>query len=88
MILLISMVGNISAPAIMAVNIEAVDEKYRATWDGFTTGISSLGMAVGNVLGGIMYKLSFTWSWISVIALFLLQVLCFYKVLGQEQPKG
>lgn len=81
MIMLVSMVGNMSAPAIMAVNIEAVDEKYRATWDGFSTGVSSLGMALGNVLGGIMYKIDYTWSWIAVITLFTIQVLCFYRVL-------
>ncbi|HHY16562.1 MAG TPA: MFS transporter [Firmicutes bacterium] len=81
-----SMAGNISSPAIMAANIEAVDEKYRATWDGFTTGMASAGMAAGSVLGGVMYKVNSTWAWTAVITLFILQIACFCHVFEQDTP--
>lgn len=84
LLMLISMIGNISSPAVMAINMEAVDEEYRATWDGFGTGATSAGMAVGGVIGGVMYKLSSTWAWITVITLFALQVICYYLVLERD----
>ncbi|HHY11162.1 MAG TPA: MFS transporter [Firmicutes bacterium] len=84
LLMLISMIGNISSPAVMAINMEAVDEEYRATWDGFGTGATSAGMAVGGVIGGVMYKMSSTWAWITVITLFALQVICYYLVLERD----
>ncbi|HHY12588.1 MAG TPA: hypothetical protein GX529_08155, partial [Firmicutes bacterium] len=62
-----------------------VDEEYRATWDGFGTGATSAGMAAGGVIGGVMYKMSSTWAWVTVITLFALQVICFYLVLERDR---
>ncbi len=88
LLMLISMIGNISSPAIMAINMEAVDEKYRATWDGFGTGVTSAGMAAGGVIGGVLYNMSSTWAWVTVIILFALQVICYYLVLERDETPG
>lgn len=73
-IILITMVGNISSPAIGAVQMEAVGEKDRATFAGLYLGLNAAGMALGMVGGGIGYKVSPTYSWMAVIAVFALQL--------------
>jgi MFS family permease len=73
-LILITMVGNISSPAIGAVQMEAVGERDRATFAGLHLGLNSAGMALGMVGGGIAYKMSPDLAWMAVIALFALQL--------------
>ncbi|HHY69096.1 MAG TPA: MFS transporter [Bacillota bacterium] len=80
-LLLITMVGNISSPAMQALNIEVVEPKYLATWSGFLMCASSLGMGVGSILGGFMYRLNPDLAWIVTVILFALSVVCYYFVL-------
>ncbi len=72
-LLLITMIGNISSPAIGASYMEAVGQKDRATFAGLQTGLNSAGVALGSIAAGIAYKASNTWSWLAVIAMFAMQ---------------
>lgn len=73
-LMLITMAGNISSPAISAVQMEAVGDRDRATFAGFQMSLSSAGMAAGSVLAGIGYRLSPGWTWAAAIALFAMQL--------------
>ncbi|HHX11094.1 MAG TPA: MFS transporter [Firmicutes bacterium] len=84
LLMLGSMITNLAGPALMAAKMEAVDEEYRATWDGLVTGGSSLGSAMGYLVWGIMYQASYTWSWLAVIFLCFIQVFCYHLALRPE----
>jgi len=77
-LLLASMIGNISSPAIRAVYLEAVDERDRATFSGLEMGFVSAGLAIGSVLAGITYQVSFEWSWLGVFVITALEFLLLY----------
>ncbi len=85
LLMLVSMIGNLAGPAMMAAKMEAVEEKYRATWDGLAQGGVSVGLAMGYLAWGMLYKASYTWSWLTVICLCFVQVLCYSVALRSRQ---
>lgn len=85
-LLLINMAANIAGPAMQALNIEVVEPRYLATWSGFSMCAFSLGMGVGSVLGGFMYRLNPNLAWVVTVILFALSVVCYYFVL-KPSPK-
>lgn len=84
LLLLITMVGNISGPATQALNMEMVEPKYLATWSGFLMCASALGMGVGSIAGGAMYYLDPDMAWIATVVLFASSVVCYYLVLKKQ----
>lgn len=87
MLILVSMVGNISSPAIGAVSMEAVEDRDRATFAGLQMGVNACGNALGSVLAGIAYLISPSWSWAAVIAAWFLQVGCYHFVLPHDSRR-
>lgn len=83
-LVLVSMVGNISSPAIGAVYMEAVEDRDRATFAGLQMSLNAAGMALGSAIAGAAYKVSPTWAWLGVIAVMVLQVVCFHFVLPHD----
>jgi DHA1 family multidrug resistance protein-like MFS transporter len=74
LLVLVTMAGNISSPAISAVYMEAVGDQDRATFSGLQLSLNNTGAALGSVAAGIAYKLSPNLTWGAIIALFALQL--------------
>ncbi|MGE5578879.1 MAG: MFS transporter [Bacillota bacterium] len=74
LLVLVTMAGNISTPAINAVYMEAVGDQDRATFWGLQLGLNNSGMALGSIAAGVAYKFSPNLCWIAVIVLFALQL--------------
>ncbi len=83
-IVLLTMVGNISSPALSAVNMEAVGPTDRATFAGLQMCLQSTGLALGSVAAGIGYRINPTWAWMVVITLFASQFPLFAIALPKE----
>jgi len=83
-LILVSMVGNISSPAIGAVYMEAVADRDRATFAGLQMSLNAAGMALGSAVAGVVYKMSPNWAWLGVIAVMVLQVVCYHFVLPHD----
>lgn len=83
-LILVSMVGNISSPAIGAVYMEAVADRDRATFAGLQMSLNAAGMALGSAVAGVAYKVSPNWAWLGVIAVMVLQVVCYHFVLPHD----
>lgn len=85
-LVLLTMAGNISNPAIAAVQMEAVGERDRATFAGFQMSLNNVGMAAGSIAAGIAYKFSPNWSWVAVIVLFASQLPLYALAIPKEKP--
>lgn len=86
LLMLVSMVGNLASPGIVAAKMEAVDEAYRASWDGLVQGATSAGLALGSAASGMLYALSPTWAWLAVIILCGFQIVCWYVAFTPKHP--
>lgn len=73
-LLLVTMAGNISSPAISAVYMESVGDQDRATFSGLNLALSNAGMALGSIASGIAYKFSPNLTWIVIMVLFAVQL--------------
>ena len=74
LIIVLTMIGNISSPAMSAVYMEAVGESDRATFAGLQLGLNSAAMALGMIGSGVGYKFSPTATWVAIILAFALQL--------------
>ena len=85
LLMLATMAGSISSPAVQAIQMEAVEEKHRATFMGLAIGLNFLGMSLGSIIAGITYTLTVTWSWAGMVVLYLLPAIIFYVILPAEK---
>ncbi len=83
-VLFVTMVGNISSPAIQAIYMEAVGEQDRATFAGLNTAFVSAGQALGAVAAGFGDKANPTWAWIATIAAFASQTLFYHLAVSKD----
>ncbi|HHY35109.1 MAG TPA: MFS transporter [Firmicutes bacterium] len=85
LLMLVTMAGSISSPAVQAIQMEAVEDKYRATFMGLAIGLNFLGMSLGSIIAGIYYTVTVTWSWAVMVLLYLLPAVIFYIILPREK---
>lgn len=83
-LVLVSMVGNISSPAIGAVYMEAVQDRDRATFAGLQMSLNAAGMALGSAVAGVVYKASPNAAWLGVMGVMVMQVVCYHFVLPHD----
>jgi MFS family permease len=77
LLLVVSMLGNVSSPAVSAVYMEAVSEDARATFAGAYMGINAAAMAIGSALSGRIYASNAQLAWYCASACFALWTVCF-----------
>lgn len=87
LLMLVSLIGNASSPAISAVYMEAVPDEDRSTFSGVSGGLTSAATALGAVLGGRLYAMNLNIAWIAVIVCFALQVPCYFFALPADRRK-
>lgn len=84
-LLLVTMLGNISSPAITAVHLEIVGKNDRASFSGLSSGITSASLAAGSALAGFVYHWNSDVAWAAVIVLFAAGGLLFYKTMKRQE---
>lgn len=84
-LLIVTMLGNISTPAIMAIHMEIVADRHRASFSGLCGGVTSASLALGSALAGFGYSASPTLSWAATIILFAGQGLMYYMALSSRE---
>lgn len=85
LLMLVTMAGSISSPAVQAIQMEAVEDKYRATFMGLAIGLNFLGMSLGSIIAGVTYTVTVTWSWAAMVVLYLIPAVIFYIILPREK---
>ncbi len=85
LLMLVTMAGSISSPAVQAIQMEAVEDKHRATFMGLSIGLNFLGMSLGSIIAGITYIVTVPWSWAGMIVLYLVPAVIFYVILPRER---
>lgn len=85
LLLVVSMLGNVSGPAVSAVYMEAVSEEARATFAGAYMGINAAAMAIGSAVSGRIYASNTQLAWYCVIACFALWTACFLFALPADR---
>lgn len=85
MLLFVTMLGNISSPAIMALHLEMVGSRDQASFSGLTGGLSSAALAVGSTVSGFAYRANPKWAWAATILLFAAQGLLYTLALSSQE---
>ncbi|MBE3519524.1 MAG: MFS transporter [Firmicutes bacterium] len=85
LLMFVTMAGSISSPAVQAIQMEAVEDKYRATFMGLAIGLNFLGMSVGSIIAGVTYTVTVAWSWAVMVVLYLIPAVIFYVILPRER---
>jgi len=73
----VTLIGNLSTPAIRALHQEVVRERDRASFSGLAGGLSAAGFALGSVVAGFAYNWSPQGAWLLTIAMFALDGILF-----------
>lgn len=84
-IMVVTLIGNLSSPAIRALHLEVVRQGDRASFSGLSSGLSSVGYALGSVLAGFCYKWSPNGAWIVDIILFTLSGVLFVMAASRHE---
>lgn len=69
-ILVVTLIGNLSSPAIQAFHLEVVPQGDRASFSGLSSGLNSVGVALGSVVAGFCYNWTPNGAWILDILMF------------------
>lgn len=86
-ILVATLVGNLSSPAIRALHLEVVSQGDRASFSGLTSGLSAVGVALGSAMAGFCYKWTPNGAWILDILMFALSGILFVLAASRHEQR-
>ncbi|NLA60398.1 MAG: MFS transporter [Firmicutes bacterium] len=81
----VTLIGNLSSPAVRALHLEVVREGDRASFSGLTAGLSAAGFALGSALAGFCYNWSPSGAWTLDILLFVLDGILFILAASRHE---